>query len=119
MGAGGALASVARGRQVVSRRASPVPGLSVEIWAPALPFARRLNYWSAMDQSPLTPTNCIFVLRLRQEWVEGESDWRGWIEHVPSGERAAVQDWEGVMAFVRRFGVGVESGRVEVGGRIE
>lgn len=72
-----------------------------------------------MDQSPPVPTNSIFILRIRQEWVEGEPDWRGWIEHVPSGERAAVQDWEGVTAFVRRFGVGVDSVGLEVGGREE
>jgi hypothetical protein len=62
----------------------------------------------ALCSSP--SATCTFVLRLRREWGEDGHVWRGWIEHLPSGERAAVQDWEGVEAFVRRFGVGVEGG---------
>ncbi|MBX7233598.1 MAG: hypothetical protein K1X65_04380 [Caldilineales bacterium] len=62
-----------------------------------------------MSQPPTLPAAYTFVLRLWQEWSESGLRWRGWIEHLPSGERAAVQDWAGVEEFVRRFGVGDKS----------
>lgn len=61
-----------------------------------------------MTPSPTLPAAYTFVLRLRQEWSESGLRWRGWIEHLPSGEREAVQDWAGVEAFVGRFGVEAE-----------
>lgn len=59
---------------------------------------------SVACQSP--PATSTFVVRLWQVWTGDAMSWRGWIEHVPSGERAAVQDWQEVEAFVSRFGVG-------------
>ena len=56
------------------------------------------------------PAACTFILRLYVAWTGESLAWRGWIEHLPSGERAAVQNWEDVTAFVRRFGVDGEEG---------
>lgn len=69
-----------------------------------------------MIQPPCVST-CTFVVRLRREWREGRLVWRGWVQHLPSGERAAVQDWEDVEVFVEGFGVEVEGGdwRWEIG----
>ncbi len=69
----------------------------------------------------LPPATCTFILRLRLEWTEESLIWRGWIEHLPSGTRAAVRDWEDVLAFVRGFwgeveGEGKGGGEGELGG---
>lgn len=70
-----------------------------------------------MTPSPTLPAAYTFVLRLWQEWSESGLRWRGWIEHLPSGEREAVQDWAGVEAFVGRFGVEAGNGGQRAEGR--
>lgn len=72
-----------------------------------------------MSGSASAPTTCTFILRLRLEWAGEGLTWRGWIEHLPSGTRAAVQDWAAVAAFMRGFGVGADSVRLEIGGKEE
>ncbi len=67
-----------------------------------------------MSGSASAPAACTFIVRLRLEWVGERLTWRGWIEHLPSGERAAVQVWAAVAAFMRGFGV---NGEGEEGGR--
>lgn len=63
-----------------------------------------------MSEPTSVPAACTFILRLRLEWVGERLTWRGWIEHLPSGTRAAVQDWAAVAAFMRGFGVDGEEG---------
>ena len=53
---------------------------------------------------PEAPTS-IFVVRFWFEPAAGGSRWRGRIEHVQSGESAAFLDLEGMLDFVRRFGI--------------
>jgi len=46
-----------------------------------------------------------FVVRFWRDTSAGEGRWRGQIEHVQSGERAAFLDAEGMFRFMRRFGI--------------
>lgn len=48
-----------------------------------------------------------FVVRFWREASAGEVRWRGRIEHVPSGEGAAFLDAEGMLRFLRQFGIAV------------
>ncbi len=45
-----------------------------------------------------------FVIRI---WWEQAGDsqplWRGWVQHVRSGEEAYVQDLEGLLGFIERW----------------
>jgi hypothetical protein len=45
------------------------------------------------------------VVRVWHEWRADGTRWRGRIEHVQSGESAAFLDLEGMLRFLRRFGV--------------
>jgi len=49
-----------------------------------------------------------FVLRFWRETSAGRVRWRGQIEHVQSGEKAAFLDIGTMLRFLRRFGVEVE-----------
>lgn len=40
-----------------------------------------------------------FVLRI---WWEDEINWRGWMQHVGSGEEVCVQDENALLDFIRR-----------------
>ena len=50
------------------------------------------------------PTNHAFVLRL---WREDDDDddkiWRGWIQHVGTGEATTIQDGETLLHFIERW----------------
>lgn len=54
---------------------------------------------------PATTTNATFVVRLWREATAGEVRWRGRIEHVQSGETIAFLDLEGMLQFIRKFGI--------------
>jgi len=56
------------------------------------------------EQSPF-PQASIFVVRFWRESSEAGPHWRGRIEHVRSGESAAFGDLDGMLAFLRRFGI--------------
>lgn len=54
---------------------------------------------------PSIPPVSTLVIRLWREWSAAGSRWRGRIEHVESGEGAAFLDLQGMLDFLRRFGV--------------
>ncbi len=45
----------------------------------------------------------IFIIRFWRETTHGHPFWRGEIQHIPSGERAAFMDEESLVAFLRRW----------------
>ncbi len=49
-----------------------------------------------------------FIVRFWREWSAAGSRWRGRIEHVQSGEGVMFLDLDGMLDFVRRFGVMVD-----------
>jgi acyl-coenzyme A thioesterase PaaI-like protein len=62
-----------------------------------------------MNQSTApTTTTATFVIRFTREPTAGEVRWRGSIEHVESGERAAFLELAALLSFLRRFGITVE-----------
>ena len=48
-----------------------------------------------------------FVVRFWREWTGAEARWRGRIEHVQSGRRMDFLGVEGLLRFLKRFGIGV------------
>ena len=58
-----------------------------------------------MAEEPLGSPNSTFIVRFWQEWSATGPRWRGRIEHVQSGASAAFLDLEGMLDFVRRFGM--------------
>jgi hypothetical protein len=54
------------------------------------------------------PPASTFVLRFWREWSASGSRWRGRIEHVQSGQRADFVELQGILEFVRAFGVMAE-----------
>jgi hypothetical protein len=59
----------------------------------------------AQSTTPNTTTSSTFVLRFWREWTGAESRWRGRIEHVQSGQRTDFLALEGLLHFLRRFGI--------------
>ena len=57
-----------------------------------------------LETSRGTPAS-TFVIRSWREWSVAGPRWRGRIEHVQSGESAAFVDLDGMLDFVRRYGV--------------
>lgn len=54
---------------------------------------------------PLYERRNSFILRI---WWEVENDrnqkvWRGWIQHVPSGETTYIQNVEGLLYFIEQW----------------
>jgi len=55
----------------------------------------------------LSKSNTSFVVRIW--WEEGEAEpdrqrfWRGWVQHVRSGEAAYVEDVERLLDFIERW----------------
>ncbi len=58
-----------------------------------------------MAEEPLRPPNSTFVVRFWQEWSDAGPRWRGRIEHVQSGKNTVFLDFQGMLGFMRRFGV--------------
>jgi hypothetical protein len=58
-----------------------------------------------MTESFSLPPVCTFVVRFRREWSAAKPRWRGCIEHVQSGKSATFLDLEGMLEFLRSFGV--------------
>ena len=50
---------------------------------------------------PLRPRSHLFTVRL---WLEplgnGQTEWRGKVQHVPSGEARYFRDWQALQAFL-------------------
>ena len=61
------------------------------------------------------PTNQAFVLRLWREDNEADSGiWRGWIQHVGSGEKVFVQNLPDFLDFIEQhFGALADANRFE------
>jgi hypothetical protein len=54
------------------------------------------------ESSPVPPTS-TFVIRFWKEWSAAGSRWRGWVEHVQSGQRVGFQDLDRLLTFIRSF----------------
>jgi hypothetical protein len=54
------------------------------------------------ESSPIAPAS-TFVVQLWHEWSAAGFRWRGWIEHVQSGKRAAFLEFDDMLDFIRRF----------------
>ncbi len=65
-----------------------------------------------MEPEPLRPRSHLFTVRL---WLEplgnGRTEWRGKVQHVPSGEAQYFREWSSLAAFLER--VLSKSGLVE------
>ena len=57
-----------------------------------------------MPESLLPPPDSTFVVRFRREWSAAGPRWRGRIEHVQSGEKAAFLKLDEMLVFLHRFG---------------
>ena len=57
--------------------------------------------------TPLHQRHSSFVIRIWWEQTDAAAGsqpiWRGWVQHVASGEAAYVQDLEGLLAFIQRW----------------
>lgn len=55
---------------------------------------------------PVRGRHDSFVLRIWWEQAGASADgpftWRGWVQHVPSGEAAHVQDLAALLAFIEQ-----------------
>lgn len=62
-----------------------------------------------MEPEPLRPRSHLFTVRL---WLEplgdGQSEWRGKVQHVPCGEAQYFRDWPALQAFLERMLSGLE-----------
>jgi hypothetical protein len=62
-----------------------------------------------MNQTIIPSTaTATFVIRFTREAAAGEVRWRGCIEHVQSGENASFLGMEGLLTFLRRYGIMAE-----------
>jgi hypothetical protein len=54
-----------------------------------------------MESEPLRPRSHLFTVRL---WLEplgnGQTEWRGKVQYVPSGEAQYIRDWSALQAFL-------------------
>lgn len=57
-----------------------------------------------MQSESLRPRSHLFTVRL---WLEplgdGQTEWRGKVQHVPSGEAQYIRDWPALQAFLERM----------------
>ena len=60
------------------------------------------------ETASFVPPASTFVIRFWCEWSVSGSRWRGRIEHVQSGQRADFVELQGILEFVRAFGVMAE-----------
>ena len=42
-----------------------------------------------------------FIVRIWQEY--GQSEWKGWVQHVCSGDSASLQDLQDLMSYLERW----------------
>jgi hypothetical protein len=56
-----------------------------------------------MSESP--PLLLTFVIRFHLEHMASGTRWRGFIEHIPSGEHRAFLGLDGLLMFLQRFGI--------------
>ena len=56
-----------------------------------------------MTVFPTDPPASTFVVRLWYEGTDNGPRWRGRVEHLQSGERAAFLDVDDLLRFIRRF----------------
>jgi len=54
------------------------------------------------NRDPGPPLN-TFIVRFWREAGTGQSPWRGQVQHVQSGERAAFADEGALMSFIRQW----------------
>jgi hypothetical protein len=57
-----------------------------------------------MPESSSVSPDSTFVVRFRREWSAAGPRWRGWVEHVQSGEDTAFLDLGEMLRFIRQFG---------------
>ncbi len=69
------------------------------------------NMDATLSGSPMN----TFVIRVWHERSAGEPQWRGRILHIQSGQSAAFLDLDGMLAFIRGFGVLMDDGPPAVG----
>ena len=63
---------------------------------------------------PKKQTHHAFILRLWYEDDENRRTWRGWIQHVGSGEEVFVQNLTNFLAFIEQhFGALADTNRSE------
>ena len=55
-----------------------------------------------MPESSAVAPDSTFIVRFRREWSAAGPRWRGWVEHVQSGEDAAFLDLGEMLRFIRR-----------------
>lgn len=57
--------------------------------------------------TPLRQSQSSFVIRIWWEQADDASAdhsvWRGWVQHIRSGETVHVQDLEGLLDFIERW----------------
>ena len=55
-----------------------------------------------MNKNQPPPHSHLFTLRLWvEELGEGQTEWRGQVQHVVSGEKHYFRDWAALIAFLR------------------
>ena len=55
-----------------------------------------------MNKNQPPPHSHLFTVRLWvEELGEGETEWRGQVQHVVSGEKHYFRDWPILLAFLR------------------
>jgi hypothetical protein len=56
-----------------------------------------------MEPEQLALRSHLFMVRLWLEPLgEGKSEWRGKVQHVPSGEAQYIRDWATLQAFMEK-----------------
>lgn len=57
--------------------------------------------------TPLDKRDSSFIVRIWWEEADDEPSgrrlWRGWVQHVRSGEATYIQDLEGLLSFLERW----------------
>ena len=56
-----------------------------------------------MESEPLRPRSHLFTVRL---WLEplgdGQTEWRGKVQHLPCGEARCFREWSSLVIFLDR-----------------
>jgi hypothetical protein len=63
-----------------------------------------------MDKSQERHRSHLFTLRLWPEALgDGQTEWRGKVQHVLSGEARYFRDWEALVAFLQEALTGIDA----------